>query len=106
MVAIRTTGLAFESLIGMQMDGVNRCIVSRDYLQTLVRIANERFAENFKRMEAFRIVLRDFGRIGRGSGGGGEWEDSAARRERMRSEGLRRSAQLKKDTIPAAPSLE
>ncbi|OBS23641.1 hypothetical protein FPOA_04190 [Fusarium poae] len=97
MVAIRTMGLAFESLIGQQVDGHRQRIVSSEYLQTLVDIANERFEENKKRIERFQNAFRDAGSAPapRRNPEGQEWEDAAARRERKRAEGLRKKAELK-----------
>lgn len=96
MVAIRTMGLAFESLVGRQVDGRRRRLVSPEYLRTVVRIANERFVENAKRIERFRAAFRDAvegASAPRRNPEGGEWEDAAARRERKRAEGLRRKAE-------------
>ncbi|KAF4949437.1 hypothetical protein FGADI_8889 [Fusarium gaditjirri] len=97
MVAIRTMGLAFESLIGQQVDGHRQCIVSPEYLRTLVQIANERFIENKKRIERFQIAFRDAvsAPVPRRNPEGQEWEDTAARKERKRAEGLRKKAELK-----------
>ncbi|RBR26505.1 uncharacterized protein FIESC28_00691 [Fusarium coffeatum] len=97
MVAIRTMGLAFESLVGQQVDGHRKRIVSPEYLQTLVEIANERFAENKKRIERFQNAFRDAisAPVPRRNPEGQEWEDAAARRERKRAEGLRKKAELK-----------
>ncbi|CAJ0547835.1 Ff.00g045890.m01.CDS01 [Fusarium sp. VM40] len=97
MVAIRTMGLAFESLVGQQVDGHRQRIVSPEYLQTLVQIANERFAENKKRIERFQNAFRDAvsAPAPRRNPEGQEWEDAAARRERKRAEGLRKKAEMK-----------
>lgn len=97
MVAIRTMGLAFESLIGQQIDGHRQRIVSPEYLQTLVQIANERFIENKKRIERFQNAFRDAvaAPVPRLNPEGQEWEDAAVRRERKRAEGLRKKAELK-----------
>ncbi|KAF5010662.1 hypothetical protein FDECE_3202 [Fusarium decemcellulare] len=96
MVAIRTMGLAFESLVGQQIDGRRQCLVSPGYLKTLVHIANERFVENTKRIGRFRDAFR--GAVSapapRRNPEGHEWEDATARRERKRAEGLRRKAEL------------
>ncbi|KAI0476102.1 methyltransferase TYW3-domain-containing protein [Xylariaceae sp. FL0804] len=116
MVAIRSMGLAFESLVGVRRrmggggedgGGANdRAAVSPAYLRSLLRVADARFAENARRIARFRAaVLAAAGRLddgrgdGRGEGegegeGGQEWEDAQARRERKRAEGLRRRAEL------------
>ncbi|KAF2968692.1 hypothetical protein GQX73_g4889 [Xylaria multiplex] len=93
IVAIRSMGLSFESLIGVQENGITKCMVSDDYLQSLVCIANERFEENKKRIERFRTTMLDASSL-QGKGDGTEWEDAQARRERKRTEGLRRKAEL------------
>ncbi|KAI0530092.1 methyltransferase TYW3-domain-containing protein [Xylaria digitata] len=93
IVAIRSMGLSFESLIGVQEDGITKCTVSDDYLQSLVRIANKRFEENKKRIERFRTTMLDASPPPK-KGDGPEWEDAQARRERKRAEGLRRKAEL------------
>ncbi|KAM5346769.1 hypothetical protein ACJ41O_009774 [Fusarium nematophilum] len=96
MVAIRTMGLAFESLIGQQVDGRCQRLVSPGYLRTLIHIANERFAENTKRIQRFQEAFRAAASAPspRRNPEGQEWEDAAARRERKRAEGLRRKAEL------------
>ncbi|KAF5638679.1 DUF207 domain protein [Fusarium sp. NRRL 52700] len=97
MVAIRTMGLAFESLIGQQIDGHRQRIVSPEYLQTLVQIANERFNENKKRIDRFQNAFREAvaAPVPRLNPEGRKWEDAAVRRERKRAEGLRKKAELK-----------
>ncbi|KAI0118186.1 methyltransferase TYW3-domain-containing protein [Nemania sp. FL0031] len=93
IVAIRSMGLSFESLVGVQEDGVVKCTVSDDYLRSLVRIANERFEENRKRIERFRTAVLEASYPSKKKDGT-EWEDAQARRERKRAEGLRRKAEL------------
>ncbi|PSR80858.1 methyltransferase TYW3-domain-containing protein [Coniella lustricola] len=115
IVAIRSMGLGLESLIGRETNGIKHCTVSGDYLTALIRIANERFAENAARIERFRRLLVDaFGaeagagfaltptpaggrrRTGVGEGGGSAWEDAAVRRERKRLEGLARAEEVRR----------
>ncbi|KAI0547562.1 methyltransferase TYW3-domain-containing protein [Xylaria curta] len=93
MVALRSMGLSFESLIGVQKDGVVKCMVSDEYLHSLLRIANERFEENRKRIERFRTAVLEASYPPKKKDGT-EWEDAQARRERKRAEGLRRKAEL------------
>lgn len=95
MVAIRSMGLGFESLIGVEIDEAKHCTVSPSYLQVLIRLANERFVENTRRIERFRSALVEALRTTRKSKDGSEWEDAAVRRERKRAEGLKRKAELK-----------
>ncbi|KAG7291595.1 hypothetical protein NEMBOFW57_001614 [Staphylotrichum longicolle] len=94
MVAVRSMGLSFESLIGAETDGVRRTIVSPQYLKTLVQIANERFVENERRIARFSAALEAALSPPKGKG---DWEDAQARRERKRQEGLKRREELKKD---------
>ncbi|KAI0487677.1 methyltransferase TYW3-domain-containing protein [Xylaria cf. heliscus] len=105
MVAVRSMGLSFESLIGVQEDGLTRCMVSDEYLQSLLRIANERFEENRKRIERFRTAVLEASCPPKKKDGT-QWEDAQARRERKRAEGLRRKAELRgqsqkgEETVP------
>ncbi len=95
VVAVRSMGLSLESLIGVDKDGVRRLVVSPEYLETLVRIANERFVENEKRIARFNAAVEAaFSPPPKGKDG---WEDAQARRERKREEGLRRREELKRD---------
>lgn len=88
-------GLSLESLIGVQVDGRLHCTVSTPYLRALMRIANERFEENRKRIERFRdAVLQATSTKNKKNGDREEWEDADTRRERKRAEGLRRKAEL------------
>ena len=96
MVAVRSMGLGFESLVGAELAGQKTCTVSDGYLHTLVELANERFDENAKRIERFRQALKEGSREqARKTRSGDDWEDADARRERKRAEGLARSAQLR-----------
>lgn len=94
MVAVRSMGLSFESLVGAETDGVRHLIVPPQYLKTLVQIANERFVENEKRIARFSAAL---GAAFAAPKGKENWEDAETRRERKRQEGLRRRAELEKD---------
>ena len=97
MVAVRSMGLSFESLIGFEAgDGRRSSLVSPSYLQSLVRIAGERFGENARRISRFQAAFRDAlsEPAPRLNPQGEEWEDQVARRERKRAEGLRRKAEL------------
>ena len=116
LVAIRSAGLGLASLVGFEIGGKVYSCVSPEYLQTLVQVADERFAENGKRMQRFRMALRATSQGGSGGCKDGrvEWEDAATRRERKKAEGLKRSAELRgrkeetspsEDGIPAIPLL-
>ncbi|KFH42891.1 tRNA wybutosine-synthesizing protein-like protein [Hapsidospora chrysogenum ATCC 11550] len=109
MVAIRSMGLGFESLIGYQKESRREQLVTAEYLRSLMEIANERFTENTKRIDRFQEALADVARTQptRKNAAGEEWEDAAVRRERKRAEGLRRKAELlqkeTKGTVAAEP---
>lgn len=96
MVAIRSMGLGFESIIGrLDKNGRTCSIISESLLQSFFETANERFAENEKRRDRFWNNLKE--EVGLGApapvrqGDSGAWEDKGARRERLRREGLERS---------------
>lgn len=64
MVAVRSSGLAFDCLIGYHAAGTSpedegtiRPMVSEAYLRTLVGVANQRFKTNIERRERFRATL-------------------------------------------------
>ncbi|KAI6081233.1 methyltransferase TYW3-domain-containing protein [Hypoxylon rubiginosum] len=98
IVGIRSMGLAFESLIGFHeaSDDSLHCTVSSDYLRTLVRIANDRFAENTKRIDRFRTALSEaMTPVVRTGDTGAGWEDAESRKERKKAEGLRRREELR-----------
>ncbi|KAH7316547.1 methyltransferase TYW3-domain-containing protein [Stachybotrys elegans] len=99
IVAIRSMGLSFESLLGYEMDSGRHWLVSQLYLDTLEQIANERFQENTKRIERLRQAFRHALEAPqpRRNPEGKEWEDPIARRERLRAEGLKRKAALNAD---------
>jgi tRNA wybutosine-synthesizing protein 3 len=106
LVAIRSQGLAFDSMVGIQELGQRRSLVSPEYQDHILAIANERFDENTKRIERFR---RAFLEAVSGPNKGrkdGEWEDDAVRRERKRAEGLERSAKLKAALIATDAGVE
>jgi tRNA wybutosine-synthesizing protein 3 len=68
MVAVRTSGLALESIIGYLEDGedVNniRCVVSEGYLRMVVGMINQRFEANTERTLRFRdhLLKQDLGK--------------------------------------------
>jgi tRNA wybutosine-synthesizing protein 3 len=101
MVAVRSTGLTLDSVIGrLDTDGEGISIVPSTYLEGLLVIANERFEENSRRIARFHDLLlgstvipteMESGKKTRG----GDWEDASVRRERKRAEGLKRSQELR-----------
>lgn len=111
MVAIRSTGLAFESVIGVvrgrtilppgtpqgdedgqrQEEDAIEALVDEEYLEILVGIANERFEANTERIRRFETLL--FGSTGKKAVH--SWEEKETRQERKRAEGLKRREELK-----------
>jgi len=92
MVGVRSMGLALESIIGYEEGGSGICMVPEAQLGMLLRVGNERFVENGRRIARFRGLLKE--REGEVKGGrkgkeGEDWEDPQVRRERKRAEGLR-----------------
>lgn len=111
IVAVRSAGLALESVIGYADDSdedvadnepVIRSLVTEEYLQMLVAMSNERFSINTERKERFRSRMLDLcaaaqSRSAKTKGkakGSADWEDPETRRERKRAEGLLRKRQL------------
>ncbi|KAJ4381240.1 hypothetical protein N0V86_003589 [Didymella sp. IMI 355093] len=98
VVAIRSTGYSFDSIIGYRNEaGQNVSMISETHLRTLVRIANERFKVNVERIARFRTKLLESYQptINAASGSSKpNWEDSDARKQRKRAEGLARQQAL------------
>ena len=107
IVAVRSSGIALESIIGFQSPDSSRLgipaiqpMVSEAYLQMLVQVANERFKVNEERKVRFReaFVEQTLGMcasgLERGEAGRHSFESAAARRERKRREGLLRREEM------------
>jgi tRNA wybutosine-synthesizing protein 3 len=107
IVAVRSSGLALESIIGYcehsngNPDPIMRSLVQEEYLKMLVALANERFEVNKERVERFRTKLLDLYATASTAGPNtmhGKkhlgWEEPQARRERKRIEGLKRQAEM------------
>jgi tRNA wybutosine-synthesizing protein 3 len=108
MVAIRTAGLNFSSVVGIAhvVDEVEqlRQVVSEEYLRLCVGVINERFWWNDERRERFRVELtRAMTREGFVSAYGTaenaseRWEDKDDRRRRKEAEGLARQREARKE---------
>jgi tRNA wybutosine-synthesizing protein 3 len=99
IVAVRSMGLALESIIGFHAEGKEVASASEEELKALLEISNERFVVNSQRIERFRELLKQLGEGGqgkkKGDGDGEEWEDAEVRRERKREAGLRRREMVK-----------
>ena len=109
VVAVRTAGLALESVIGYLQEGEGtedvRCIVTEAYLRIIVGLINERFDANTERILRFRRHLLDqHSRHNPQNGEAVGWEDAVTRRQRKRAEGLQKSQELHNETeAPSAP---
>lgn len=91
MVAVRTAGLGLGSIIGYADEYGNvQGLVSEEYLGTLLKIANSRFSANSERIQRFSDRL-----FSSGEGRRSAWEDSQARSERKRAEGLKRKEKIR-----------
>lgn len=109
MVAVRSTGLALDCIIGYQdSDGKNIPVVDEAYLSMLVKISNSRFKTNSERIDRFQKALaKEFEADGKGSASSASqksnhysWEDKNDRKERLKAEGLRRQRELKTSHVP------
>ncbi|KAL3472337.1 COG1590 daomin protein [Aspergillus californicus] len=117
IVAVRSAGLALETIIGYCEDADNgesviRSLVTEEYLQMLVAISNERFLVNSERRERFRTALLSAwssdksGVKTKGRKRPSGWENSETRKERMRAEGLLRKKMLESQTQQANEEVE
>jgi tRNA wybutosine-synthesizing protein 3 len=84
MVAVRTAGLAFSTVIGYMSGSSQVGLVEEEQLKLLLKVANERFVANADRIARFRERLLH----SRSSHPPG-WEEESTRRERKRAEGLK-----------------
>jgi tRNA wybutosine-synthesizing protein 3 len=99
MVAVRSAGYSFDSIIGYQDEhGRNAPLVDERYLRTLLAIANDRFRINVDRISRFQIALMEAFNASGSRGGNAkkpEWEDAEIRKQRKREEGLARQQALR-----------
>lgn len=106
MVAIRSAGLALESVVGVCLEDAigaendrekqeTACsMVSDQYCRMLLKLANERFKINSERMRRF-----EYGLFTRPTGTAPDWEDGEARKARKRAEGLEKREALRRQEI-------
>lgn len=105
IVAVRSSGLSLESIIGYceeTPDGgepVMRSLVTEEYLKMLVALSRERFIVNRGRVERFRSKLLELYAAASSPTASTKskkppgWEDPQVRREKKRAEGLQRKAE-------------
>lgn len=99
MVAIRSSGLALESVVGFmsevdRTDNAVHALVGENYLQMLIQLANQRFRTNTERIKRFEEDL-----FRRKVVPSASWEDSNARQARKRAEGLKLQEALRTEHI-------
>ena len=107
MVAVRSSGLALDSIIGFQYPASSTTgtqeiqpMVSEAYLQTLLQVANERFELNEQRKSRFRDAFLEqavgmpLSALGVGRPGRHGYESKTVRKERKRREGLQRREEM------------
>lgn len=110
IVAVRSSGLSLESVIGYCDDDesdepVIHSLVAEEYLEMLIAMSNERFAVNTERKERFRSSLLESCSSLQDPPGKGkakskeDWEDRLMRRERKRAEGLMRKKLLESQKV-------
>lgn len=95
IVAVRSMGLGFESIIGSSDGASATSMVSENYIDMLVNRANERFTANKLRIDRFvqNLKLELFQKGLSHETSPVTWEASDARRQRKRQEGLQRQAE-------------
>ncbi|KAB8337230.1 hypothetical protein FH972_021532 [Carpinus fangiana] len=94
MVAVRTNGLALESIVAVEADGNIMSLVGEEYVQMLFDIAERRFKANRERINRLRQSLRIAFSRAAGDNNNHDWEDANVRRQRKKAEGLERRARL------------
>ncbi|KAJ5376905.1 hypothetical protein N7509_013791 [Penicillium cosmopolitanum] len=97
IVAVRSAGLQFESVIGY-CDDEDESSAGEPYLAMLIAMSDERFKVNSERRERFRATLLEAWK-GKGKSKPEDWEDPVARRERKRAEGLARKKLLESQKV-------
>lgn len=100
IVGVRSIALALDCIIGyVDTSGAVVSLVTEEYLRTLVAIANDRFKENYRRVEKFRKSLLDLCTKHENSEKDGHlsWETKHARNIRKREEGLKKSKESIKE---------
>ena len=105
MLAVRTSGLMFETIVGtLQGDEHGResvnTMVTEDYLRLCTTVINERFQWNEMRTQR---LTKEIGKILQSEKQYEAWEDEGARATRKRDEGLRRQAEKNRATSPPPP---
>lgn len=95
IVAIRTNGLALESILGAQVEDKLVAFVDYAYIAKLWDIAEARFQANTARIKRFQDLMRQ-AFVEASVSKDKQWEDEAVRSRRKREEGLQRQALVRK----------
>ena len=108
MLAVRTSGLVFETVIGTLQEVDNgredvHIMVSEEYLRTCATVVNARFEWNKVRKQR---LTKEVVKILNYEEQSKAWEDDSARARRKREEGLRRQAKKSRDTASLLPTEE
>ncbi|RKF60376.1 putative duf207 domain-containing protein [Erysiphe neolycopersici] len=110
MVAIRSNGLALESIVGLELNGRHICMIPEWQMRGIVLQANQRFIDNTQRITRFaKLLLEKEDEQQEGSMSKSHynkkatsvtsnWEDPVARRARKRQEGLDK-ARIKAESL-------
>lgn len=93
MVAVRTTGLSFDNLVGqVEDDKTIASFVEPESIQIMVSHANEHFVHNASRTKRFTEALMQRFTTSQDD----NWEQPNVRKARMREEGLKRRNELQR----------
>ncbi|KAK5073665.1 hypothetical protein LTR64_007198 [Lithohypha guttulata] len=111
MLAIRTAGLGFDTVVGCVEEQedydvllqVDKSCVDEHYLRMCTGVINERFVWNNERKER---LIRELVKLKTESEANTQWEDADTRRERKRQEGLQRRAEKQDQNMRAQTSPE
>lgn len=94
MLAVRTTGLSFDTIVGcLASETTISPLVTPSYVPFMVSQANKHFRHNAARTKRFTEALMGRFRAAQDD----SWEPADLRRARMREEGLKRARQAKLD---------
>ena len=105
MLAVRTSGLVFETVVGTSRENERgresvHGMVTEEYLRMCATVINERFEWNEVRKQR---LMKEIAKILQNQEQDEAWEDDDARARRKREEGLRRHARRGRKTSPPLP---
>lgn len=110
MVAIRSNGLALESIVGLELNGRYICMIPEWQMRGLLLQANQRFRDNTQRINKFAKLLLEreskqeqisksqSHHNKKSTSVSSNWEDPAVRKARKRQEGLDK-AKIKAESL-------